>query len=671
MLPPFLGLNYTPSSAAILKPLFFIDEKVTVRAVLKDYILIIAVAGLVFFTNLGRARLWDRDEPRNAGCAAEMMARGDWVVPVFNDELRTHKPVLLYWLMMSAYALLGVSELSARFWSALLAIGTVVATYHIGRTWFGASTARWASVVLATCLMFGVAGRAATPDSALIFFSTLGIAVYVLGSFRPAVGKAADTHCSYYPSSTLVVVLIFALLGIAVLAKGPVGFVLPTAVIGMFLLIKRLPRTVRAGHGAERGTIRHVIRVLRPFAPMHFLRTFWSMRPLTATAAALAVALPWYIWVGIRTDGAWLEGFFLEHNINRALEPMEGHHGSFLFYPLVLLVGTFPWSVLSVPVLAHVVRRIRSADPNVGHVSNVPVGQPAQRHVGSVPHEMLARGESETEDGTTEYTIRDGYIFCACWIGVYVALFTLAQTKLPNYITPAYPAVALLVGSFLCQWSRGLQAGVRWLRVAWGTMSVAGIGIAIGLAFAASQYLPGDQWLGVIGLIPVIGAVACLIMTESARPRAAACSLAATAILFAATLFGIGTARADRHQHNHLLLREIASRSDKPKVAAFGRIEPSWVFYGGRPIRFFPRGQAEAAQSFLESGADCFVITTDFDLHSLTPNGRVAVLKSVPYFLKNSQLVLVGPSGRTQRPGSPETRLPVARRSVSGASQSR
>ncbi len=108
------------------------------------YALLILIAGLVFFLNLGVPPLWDRDEPRNAGCAVEMLARGDWVVPVFNGELRSHKPVLLYWLMMSSYAMFGVGEFGARFWSALLGIGTVLLTYEIGRCLFDRRTACWA-----------------------------------------------------------------------------------------------------------------------------------------------------------------------------------------------------------------------------------------------------------------------------------------------------------------------------------------------------------------------------------------------------------------------------------------------------------------------------------------------------------------------------------------------
>ena len=60
---------------------------------LRDQVLIVVVAASVIFFHLGAARLWDRDEPRNAGCAVEMLERGDWVVPVFNAELRTQAGV--------------------------------------------------------------------------------------------------------------------------------------------------------------------------------------------------------------------------------------------------------------------------------------------------------------------------------------------------------------------------------------------------------------------------------------------------------------------------------------------------------------------------------------------------------------------------------------------------
>ncbi len=132
-------------------------ELPAMRETVWHILIILLIAGAVFFTNLGESRLWDRDEPRNAGCAAEMMARGDWVVPTFNDELRHQKPVLLYWLIMSAYSVFGVNEFSARFWSATLAIGTTLATYGIARRLTNPRIGLIAAIALSTSLMFDVA----------------------------------------------------------------------------------------------------------------------------------------------------------------------------------------------------------------------------------------------------------------------------------------------------------------------------------------------------------------------------------------------------------------------------------------------------------------------------------------------------------------------------------
>ena len=69
--------------------------------VVQHLLLLTCVGAATFFVNLGGPRLWDRDEPRNAACAREMLERGDWVVPTFNGELRVPKPILKYWLMIT------------------------------------------------------------------------------------------------------------------------------------------------------------------------------------------------------------------------------------------------------------------------------------------------------------------------------------------------------------------------------------------------------------------------------------------------------------------------------------------------------------------------------------------------------------------------------------------
>ena len=417
---------------------------------LRQVTLVAAVASVVLFTNLGGPRLWDRDEPRNAECAAEMHARGDWVTPAMNQELRTHKPVLLYWLIMTAYSVFGVNEFSARFWSAVLAVGTSICTYVIGRRLFGERVGTWAGVIIATVLMFDVAGRVATPDSPLIFFSTLAITIYVLGAF-PRDDPSASHHDAsrpFFPSWPWAAAM-HGVMGIAMLAKGPVGFVLPTAVIGMFLLVMRLP--CREVEPTRRGWWYELKRAASCFGPQHFLRTCWSMRPIMALGIALAVALPWYVLVGIRTDGVFLRGFFLEHNLSRATQSMEGHSGSILFYPIAILVGFFPWSILAVPVVLDTIRH----------------------------------GKEKTR-----WT--KGYLLAACWVGVYVGLFSLAATKLPSYVTPCYPALAMLTGCFVDRWTRGVITTSRhWFRVAFGITSLVGVVFLVGVPIVARGFLAG------------------------------------------------------------------------------------------------------------------------------------------------------------------------------------
>ena len=595
--------------------------------------LVMVVAATVMFTNLGGPRLWDRDEPRNAGCAREMMARFDWVTPVFNDELRSHKPVLLYWLIMSAYSLFGVSEFAARFWSAALAVGTVLCTCAIGRRLFGAQTGVWSGLILSTCLLFGVIGRAATPDAVLVFFSTLAMTIYVYGTFAAAdrdgpvnVRPALRLPGKFFPTSWLAVAAIYFAMGLAVLTKGPVGLIVPTAVIGMFLLVMRLPVSsilpASTDTSAASAILGRVRAVMRCFAPWHFLRTCWSMRPLTALAISMAVALPWYVWVGIRTDSEFLRGFFIEHNFGRATGAMEGHAGSFLFYPASILVGFFPWSVLCAPIVAETVAGLKRSDPR-----------------------------------------RVGTIFVLCWIGVYVSMFTLARTKLPNYVAPCYPALALLAGSFLHRWAAGqVQSRLLWCRLAIGSLVVVGAALVVGLPLAANHYLPGEQWLGIIGLVPLIGGVACFWWMERGQTRFSAVTLTATAAVFVTALLAGVAHRVSAYQQNHLLLAEVAAQGNGAEVSAFGLLEPTWVFYGDRPIQELHlsgdktslgqwveidgRWRAKPPQGlvdFIGGEGDALVITTDCHLTQLESllTSPVEVLADVPFFLKDDRLLLV------------------------------
>ncbi|MEN6459722.1 MAG: glycosyltransferase family 39 protein [Thermoguttaceae bacterium] len=576
---------------------------------LRNHVLIILIAGLIFFLNLGGPKLWDRDEPRNAGCAVEMMERGDWVTPMFNHELRIHKPVLLYWFMMAAYAVFGVNEFAARFWSAALGLGTLLATYHIGRRLFSAKTGLWAAVILASCMMFPVAARAATPDSVLIFFTTLATLVYVLGAFRPNQGQPSSTHPvpqfarTYFPDSWPTVALMYALMGVAVLAKGPVGLVVPTAVIGMFLLIVRLPATERSSRPPEDAFADWLGRLLRPFAPRHVLAVCWSMRPLTAIGMSLAVALPWYLWVGFRTQGEWPKGFFLVHHFQRAIEPMESHDGPFFYYLVAILASFFPWSLLLIPTL--------------------------EQTAAQIGRRLASRAE---------------YLFLACWASVYIAVFSLARTKLPSYVTPALPAFALLTACFIDQWlSQGQRASQYWFRFAFSGLILAGVGIGIGVAVAGYCFLPGDSWLGVIGLFLVIGGLAGRWFLKRFLHDRAIAAFGLTAVVFACMLFSFTSVKVAQHQRCNELFDAVRATGKKSSIAAYNCLEPSWVFYARQPIQQFDNDDQDEMVRFLHDSRDHYLITTARHwktIQPLLPHGT-AVLADVPYFMRPDRLLLI------------------------------
>jgi len=574
--------------------------------------IITLIAGVVMFTNLGGPKLWDRDEPRNAGCAKEMLERGDWVTPVFNGELRSHKPVLLYWFMISAYQIFGVNEFSARLWSAIFAMGTCYCTYWIGRRLFNPHVGLWSAVILATTLMFDVAGRAATPDSVLIFFCTLALAWYVSRAFSDGEDIAVDRPHPF-PQSFWFALVFYGILGIAVLAKGPVGVVLPTAIVGLYLLI----RNVSNQYGSPSGWKRIVQPVI------YFLKTCWQMRILSATLIVLMVAAPWYVWVGYRTDGVWLREFFLDHNIGRAKSSREGHGGSaFLFYPVALLIGFTPWSYFFFPTISDAWKRYRSNDPQRNHI-----------------------------------------LFLFCWVIVYLGMFSCAGTKLPSYITPCYPAVALLVGSYIHRWSEGRELSWRhWPKVSFALWGLTGIGLMIGLPMVAEMFLLGMKWLGLLGLIPLVVAASGAVALYLNRNDWAARLFAVGAFLFVWVSFGFLADRVDDYQQIDRMISQLKQRHATAQFAQYQTLEPTWVFYSEstiRPVSFrksqhLDKGERggvfwlrhpelQGSEFLTESPAHYIFMTREtFDVikNQLPPN--IGIVAEIPYFFRNRTLVAVG-----------------------------
>ena len=595
--------------------------------------LVLLGASTVFFTNLGAGQLWDRDEPRNAGCAAEMLKRADWVTPIFNDELRHQKPVLLYWLIMSAYSMFGQNEFSARFWSAFLGVGTVAMTWLIGIRLFNARSALIGAFSLSTSLMFVVAARAATPDSLLIFCGTLAFTIWVYSTFQKqdAVSINAAPKLKvpgqWFPRSLWAAIAIYSAMSLGVLAKGPVGMVLPTAVIGMFLLIQRLP--MLKSNETFGPFLWNAHRLLRPFYPVHFLKTCWYMRPLVAISTLLVIAGPWYVWVGIRTDGDWLQMFFFNEHWGRATTTFESHSGGFWYYPLAIVAGFFPWSIFIVPLFLFVDRQFR-------------------------------------RQSTTSPAI----VFLTCWVLVQVIVFTIAKTKLPSYVTPCYPALALLTGFYLDQLISKSYVPIRWLNVASPIALIcAGIATTAGLSAIGWIYVNHAWWIGFVGLIPLVSGMIALLMVIKKHDSYALRSVGAGAFMLCIALFGFASVEVNKAQNTALVINPITNASDDVAIAAYGCLESTWIYYAQKPIFEIETDADSRTQTTLErdkswhqkprvtidafvaSKPNAMILTTDEFadrlLFKLPDNYKI--ISEANYFLKDKKLLLIGPTNLTYR----------------------
>ena len=478
------------------------------------YALLASVWAVLCLPNLGGPSLWDIDEGNNAQAAREMYESGNVIVPTFNYKLRVDKPVLLYWLQASAYHICGVNEFAARLPSALAALLAVFVTYELGRRLFGTSAGLLAGLVLATSVAFCGAAHFANPD-ALLNLCTL-LTLWCFWNHYRREGGWWLLGCG-------------AASGLGMLAKGPVGLVLPMTVTTVFLLWRRE------------------------------LRRLWDLRLLGASVVFLLVALPWYIWVGLETKGEWLSGFFWKHNVQRAVGAMENHGGPFYYYILVLVAGLTPWSVFLGPTAWHALSAVRP--------------RPDQRS-----------------------TADRGQQFLLCWLVVWFVFFTVVRTKLPNYILPVYPAVALLTASFLDDWRRGRVALPAWVMPTSLTcLALIGVGVSLGLLIAGDaisvsalqgRSLPGLERGAWLGGVFVVGAVVAGWCVRRRWCGGLIGCVTTVGVVFTGAIAFWGVGMVDQFKAPRALVAALPEDHTRRevRVAAFDYFQPSLVFYCQREV---------------------------------------------------------------------------------------
>jgi len=390
------------------------------QPILKQPLLwLLLICAVNFFAFLGGHSLWDVDEPNNAVCAREMLLGHNWWVPMFNGDYRFDKPILIYWLMMPLDALFGVNEWTARLPSALPMTALVLVIWAMTRRLMAAAApvvrdnaALMAAGTFATALHIIVIARAAVPDPLLML--ALGVALPAL--------LIAYVEQKQLPSDRMpgLVIVAYIAIGFGTLAKGPIAGLMPLLIIAAFLTL------------------------------MGDWKSWGLFHPFKGAAIALAVALPWYIAVGVLTHGVWLEGFIFHQNIDRFTNPLQGHHGFPGLYILSVLLGWFPWTGLLAAMLWFGSWRLS------------PLRKEPVR------------------------------LFMLCWIGMYILFFSIARTQLPNYVLPLFPAAAMLMAYGWAQSDNELrQRAIQWL--IWGALLLSA-GIVIGGGIGLEKQWPGEGY---------------------------------------------------------------------------------------------------------------------------------------------------------------------------------
>ena len=177
----------------------------------------------------------------------------------------------------------------------------------------------------------------------------------------------------------------------ATLAKGPVAPFLALSIICLFLGLRRDWSALR--------------------------RTIW----IPGIVLYLVMVLPWYIAVQ-RRNPTFLNEFFWKHNLERYTTNLYHHHQPFYYYLVVLILGMMPWTALS----------FRALIDGLGtSVAEWKARFKPQRYVGHV----------RTGDAFPEFLV--------LWALFPIIFFSFSDSKLPGYILPSIPPLAILTGDYL------------------------------------------------------------------------------------------------------------------------------------------------------------------------------------------------------------------------------
>jgi len=466
-----------------------------------------ALALMLFSYGLGVGTLWDQDEPRYAEVARGVLESGDLFTLRLEGQPWFVHPPLFMWLQAATARLFGLTEFTARFWSAASGAGVVAVTFLLGRFLDGPATGLLAAIITATTLQVLGQSRLAVFDPTLVLFMLAAFYMYLV-AYVGAGAAARRAHLWAW---------LWA--GMATATKGPIGLALPAMVVVSLWAVRRD-------------------------------WTRWREIPLMAPLIFAVTGLPWYVVETVRYGEAFVRvavGYYL---FNRFFGVVENQPGPWWYYAPVLLLGTFPWTALVPSTLAWMAATRRALLSQV----------------------------------------------VLLWCGLTVAFYSLAGTKLPNYVLPVYPVLAIGIAH---TWRAMLDGDrrPRLRRLAAALLPIpSAIFIAAVIVYGRLKYpaesgavwTPVAAFVAVLAAGPIVASVLMALRRLSAprRHALAAASIAVAVTLAVPILVHYTLPAVERQRPIPRLARYVRDRMGPSDALAAIRMEQaqSLRYYSGRRV---------------------------------------------------------------------------------------
>lgn len=535
---------------------------------------VVAASVLLLLAALGRVDAWPPDEPRYLQVSEEVRARAhgpsDLVLLHLNGRPYDQKPPLYFWLAALAGAPAGrVSEAAARLPSALAGVAAVSLTLALGARLLGGATGALGAALLLTVFTFSHLARRVQLDVLLAALETAALLLF----WRVDRGLGRR-----WPQ----VAALHGLLGLAVLTKGPVGFLLPLL--------------TAAGYLALEGRLRELGRAF-PIAALPL-----SLGPgLAWLAAAQAVAPAGFALgaLGPNTLGRFFEG--------------SSHARPFYYYLYTFPVDFLPWTLLWPAVWL--------AGRELFSWRGAPAPPAAERR--AAPAAAQGRAVAVHGERRRESARRAWHLLLAS-VGASVAFFSLSGGKRGLYLLPAYPAAALLCADALMRTIGGRSSLPRSLGLPLalataliGTAGVAAILGAVGPSPAALRDVlatlePASLLaFGCSALAVVAAGVAAWVVTGRHRVAAlrrlwipVAGALAVELAVFLLLYPALDPARSPRP----IAVAAAAATAPDEEVGLVDdrALLGGLLYYGGRRVVFL--GSEPSIRRFVDRGGRVFVV---------------------------------------------------------------